>query len=528
MEGRLQDWARIDYTQRLWKKDPTLWSDAPVPELADRLGWLDLPVAMYEQLGTIGHFCQEIRREGFQYAVLLGMGGSSLAPQVFQDTFGNRRRHPELIVLDSTHPDVVLAVEDRIDIAKTLFCVSSKSGTTTETLSFMKYFWGKMKATVAEPGRHFIAITDPGTPLEQLAAERGFRRLFSAPPDVGGRYSALSVFGMVPAALIGVDISRILDGASAMSESAKANPAVVLGAAMGELALCGRDKLTITTAPNLAALPSWIEQLVAESTGKDDTGIVPVVGEPLGPPQVYGSDRFFVHVSAQGGNDQGEELWAALDDAGNPVARISLADKTLMGREFFRWEVAVAAAGSILKIHPFNQPDVQLAKQLAKEAMARNGDHGTGWEGEVETFGAGDTQSLRRRLHKLLASAAQGDYVAIQAYLKPSLETTRDLQGLRLSIRDGYKLATTLGYGPRFLHSTGQLHKGGPNKGIFLQIVDQVREPLPVPETDYTFGSLIRAQAMGDAQALTQRGRRVLRLVLGESGIDDFRGCVDA
>jgi transaldolase/glucose-6-phosphate isomerase len=482
---------------------------------------------MRRQLDTIGRFSRETAKEGYRHAVLLGMGGSSLAPEVFQATFGHRPKCPELIVLDSTHPGAVRSVEDRIDPARTLFIVSSKSGTTTETLSFYKYFWHRVTEAVPEPGRHFIAITDPGTPLEELAGERGFRRVFLAPPDVGGRYSALSVFGLVPAALIGVDIHRVLDGAWAMHESTGAEASVAafaLGAAIGELAREGRDKLTITTSPTLSAFPAWIEQLVAESTGKDGKGIVPVVGEPLGRPNVYGADRFFVHLSTR--EDDGKahrgwrrqtrdgELLVKLEEAGHPVARIGLQDRTLLGQEFFRWEVAVAAAGSVLEIHPFNQPDVQLAKQLAKEAMARRGATSeSGWDDGIETF-AVDDEALRHRLQAVLDSASPGDYVGIQAYLTPSPRTGAALGACRLAIRDRHRLATTLGFGPRFLHSTGQLHKGGANNGIFVQIVDHLGEPLPVPETDYTFGALIRAQAMGDARALRQRGRRVLRVRL--------------
>jgi transaldolase/glucose-6-phosphate isomerase len=414
----------------------------------------------------------------------------------------------------------VLAVESRVDLAKTLFLVSSKSGTTTETNSFFHYFWQRVRETGKQPGPHFVAITDPGTPLEKLAAERSFRWTFSAPVEVGGRYSALSVFGLVPAALIGVDVRRLLEAALTSAESSafcvpEASSAPLrLGAAMGELALAGRDKITFLASPSLEAFPVWAEQLIAESTGKDDKGIVPVADEPLGAPGLYGNDRFFAVLLLEG--DSNTQLAAqakALEAAGHPVAHIRLRQKSDLGQEFFRWEVAVAAAGAVLGIQPFNQPDVQLAKELAKKAMAAGG-HAQAGAG-TDRVHAEDKSNLARAVNQLVASVKPGDYISLQAYLDPTPGASSDLQQIRTKLRDRTKAATTLGFGPRFLHSTGQLHKGGPNTGVFLQIVDEPAEELPVPETNYSFAQLIRAQAEGDYQALKQRGRRVLRVQLG-------------
>jgi transaldolase/glucose-6-phosphate isomerase len=447
------------------------------------------------------------------------MGGSSLAPEVFQRTFGNSSGYPELMVLDSTHPAAVRAVEARLDLARSLFIVSSKSGTTTEMLSFYQYFWRQVAHGTQAPGRQFIAITDPGTPLGALARERAFRRVFLAPPDVGGRYSALTVFGLVPAALIGVDVRGLLDRARRMAEACGSvvasheNPGLSLGAALGQFALAGCDKVTFVVSPSLDALPAWLEQLIAESTGKDGRGIVPVAEEVLAGPEVYSNDRVFVHLrlGGQKQSDANANL-AAAENAGHPVIRIQLAEKLDLGQEFFRWEVAVAAAGAVLGIHPFNQPDVELAKQLARKAMAKKGSE---QKDAAQTISVAQPAELRKAVSSWLGNARPGDYIALQAYLAPSPETTGRLQDLRHRLRERPRLATTLGYGPRFLHSTGQLHKGGQNTGLFLQLVDEPTSDLPVPETDYTFGALIQAQALGDYQALKQRGRRVLRVQLG-------------
>jgi len=520
VEARLGTWTSANFCRRMWSKDPTLWALKPVPELVDRMGWLGLPETMHEQLAELQRFAGQVQMEGIRHLVLLGMGGSSLAPEVFQRTFGNAPGYPTLVILDSTHPAAVRAIEAKVDLRRTLFLVSSKSGTTLEPLSFFRYFWQRASQVVAVPGQHFVAITDRATPLERLAREREFRRVFLAPPDVGGRYSALTVFGLVPAALIGMSIHRLVDQAWTMAESCafcvaeRENPGVVLGAALGELALAGRDKLTVFASPSLAAFPDWLEQLVAESTGKDGKGILPVADEPVGLPSSYGVDRVFAYLQLKGDDASAiDERISALERASHPLVRLRLAEKADLGQEFFRWEVAVAAAGAVLGINPFNQPDVELAKELARKAMApKDAPH----DGAAAQVRIGDRKALSRTLSSWLAGVRPDDYLALQAYLAPTPATQASLQNIRVMLRDRLHLATTLGFGPRFLHSTGQLHKGGANTGRFLQLVDEPARDLAIPETDYTFGALIRAQAVGDYQALRQRDRKVFTVNLGQ------------
>ncbi len=519
VEGRLKSWKMMNFTRRLWAKDPTLWFPRPIPEIIDRLGWLVLPEIMHEKLDDLASFADEVKSDGIFHLVLLGMGGSSMSPGVFHKTFGNKAAYPQLIVLDSTHPSAVRSVENKIDLRKTLFLVSSKSGTTLETLSLFRHFWKQVSQVVDNPGRHFVAITDPRTPLMKLAQERSFRHVFEAPLDVGGRYSALSVFGLVPAALIGMDVHKLLDRAWIASEnSAFCVPedeisGLILGAALGELSKT-RDKLTFLTSPSLSSFPDWIEQLIAESTGKDGKGIIPVVNEPQAPIDAYDQDRVFVYLNLE--EDKGRELEGrinALEAAGHPTIRITLEEIADLGQEIFRWEVAVAAAGTVLGIHPFNQPDVQLTKDFTRNVM-EGGEVNRPNSKEVKTFSTEEHEVLADELKNWIARAKPGDYIALQAYLNPLKEVTAGLQKLRLEFFDRTKVATTLGYGPRFLHSTGQLHKGGPNNGLYLQLVDEPESDLPVPETAYTFGTLIGAQALGDYQALKRLGRRVLRVNL--------------
>jgi transaldolase / glucose-6-phosphate isomerase len=519
VKRRLKEWQDAQFAARLWKKDYTLWSQKPQPELTDRLGWLELPVTMEKRVAELSAFADKAKADGIQHVLLLGMGGSSLAPEVFQQIFGNAPGYPKLHVLDSTHPTAVKAAEARIDLARTLFLVSSKSGTTTETNSFFFYFWDKLKQLKSDPGSHFVAITDPGTPLETLARERNFRATFHAPEDIGGRYSALTVFGLVPAALIGADIGAVLARALRMSEACRPsapssdNPGLILGAALGELTLAKRDKVTFICSPSLAAFPSWAEQLIAESTGKERKGIVPVADENPAAPEKYGNDRFFVYLRLAG--DQNQDLdrqVAALEANGHPALRIDLNDTRDLGQEFFRWEFAVAAAGAVLGIHPFNQPDVQLAKDLAKKAMSKSGAKAGAKVNGEETVGDGD--GLGAAVSTWLGKKKARDYVAVQAYIQPSADNSRELKTICAALQERLGAAVTLGFGPRFLHSTGQLHKGGPNTALVLQIVDQPGENLAVPETNYTFDALIRAQALGDFTALKQRRRRALRVNL--------------
>jgi len=513
VDRRLAEWEAEGIGRRIWDRDPTVWAETDLPELSDRLGWLTLPGEMAAQLEELKGFASTVAEGSMTHVVLAGMGGSSLAPEVFQATLGNAEGYPELIVLDSTHPDAVRSIDDRIDLATTLFVIASKSGTTLETMSFFQYFWARLGAAGLAQGDHFIALTDPGSQLAELAETRRFRRVFETPPEVGGRYSALTAFGLVPAALIGADVDQILASAASVAAACSAatpaaeNPGLVLGAIWGEAALAGRDKVTFVVSPSLTAFPNWLEQLIAESTGKDGTGIVPVAGEDLAPPEGYADDRLFVRYRLAGENGADSEL-AALAKTGHPVVTIELAQLEDLGGEIFRAEFATAAAGAVLGIHPFNQPDVQLAKELARQAMA--GDlNGGAPIGAVSPANANELMTW-------LGSLPVGGYIGLQAYAPMTATTTELLQALRLHLRDATTAATTVGFGPRFLHSTGQLHKGGPSKAILMQLVTEPAEDLPVPETDYAFGNLIAAQAEGDYRALQERGQQVLRVQLGQ------------
>jgi transaldolase/glucose-6-phosphate isomerase len=522
VQRRLSDWQTQQFSSRLWQKDATLWGDPNEPELGNRLGWLDLPKTMEKQVGELRAFADQVKSDGIRHVVVLGMGGSSLAPEVFQQTFGNAAGYPELRVLDSTHPAAIKSLESQIDLARAVFLVSSKSGTTTETNSFFYYFRDKLSAMSGNPGGHFVAITDPGTPLEKLAAEKKFRAVFTAPENVGGRYSALTVFGLVPAALIGIDVGEILARARRMSDACGPavpegnSPGLVLGAALAELTLGKRDKITLLCSPSLEAFPSWLEQLIAESTGKERKGIVPVANETMGAPEKYSSDRTFVYLRLEGDeNHLLDRQIAALQANGHPVIRIDVAEKSDLGQEFFRWEVAVAAAGAALEINPFNQPDVQLAKDLAKQAMEKQAQGRGSAKLRKEEASIADRETFQQSWASWLAKKKTRDYVSVQAYLNPSEVHTLKLKEICASLRDRLGTAVTLGFGPRFLHSTGQLHKGGPNTILVLQIVDQPNDNLHVPETNYTFDALIQAQALGDFTALKQRRRRALRVNLG-------------
>jgi transaldolase/glucose-6-phosphate isomerase len=520
VSARLSQWANDRVSERVWKPDPALWPAAPARDVLERTGWLRLPELMHDELPKLLEFAESVRAEGIRQVVVLGMGGSSLAPDVFRGVLGSRTGYPELLVLDSTHPRAVAALRQQIDPRRTLFLVSSKSGTTTEPLSFHRYFWEQVRAYGVPPGLHFVAVTDPGTPLEQLAEEQHFRAVFRALPTVGGRYSALTMFGLVPAVLIGADVRGMLDQAWTMAEAcapsipAPDSPGLALGALLGEIAVRGRDKLTFYASSTFAPLPAWIEQLVAESTGKIGKGIVPVVDEPLLPPEQYGPDRLFVEIQEVGHEDAAlAGHTARLEALGHPVVRLRLPARTDLGQEFFRWELAVAGAGMILGINPFDQPDVEFAKELARQAMAHPTDPNA--PGGPPTTHGDDVPGLSRAIQGWMGSSRPGDYVGIQAYLPASAETWTLLEDLRLRLLKRLHLATTLGYGPRFLHSTGQLHKGGPNTGLFLQIVDTPVPDLDVPGAGYTFGQLIRAQSVGDYQALEQKQRRLLRVDLG-------------
>jgi glucose-6-phosphate isomerase len=493
---RLAAFDRGDIPRRIWAKDFTVWRGDPT-EITDRLGWLTVHQDMHDRLPELDRFASGCSSDGLTHAVLAGMGGSSLAPEVLRETVGVAPGGLDLVVLDTTHPDQILAVERSLPLDRTLFLVASKSGTTTETLSHFAYFWEKVP-----DGSRFVAITDAGTPLEALASERGFRRTFLNPPDIGGRYSALSYFGLVPGALIGADLDGLLHRAAGMAGAcgpqaqSKDNPGAWLGATMGEAALTGRDKLTLVLDPTVRSFGYWVEQLIAESTGKEGKGIVPVEGEDVGDPDVYGSDRLFVGVGGEGVAKGLEQLRGA----GHPVVHLQLEDPIELGGEFFRWEFATAMAGAVLGIQPFDQPNVQEAKDATRELLAR---------GEHAAAGTDDLELLLRQVRP-------GDYLAIQAYLPRNPVIERRLHQARMRLRDKLKVATTMGFGPRFLHSTGQLHKGGSNTGVFVQVVDPPAEDASIPGQPYSFGDLIAAQALGDLRSLRAHGRRVARVGMAD------------
>ncbi len=527
VEARLLAWREEGAAAKLFGRDHTLWFSEPVPELTDRLGWLDLPETMEERLQEFAGLADAVRSDGIERVVLLGMGGSSLAPEVFAQTFGAAAGFPELRVLDTTHPAAVAARTAELDPERTLFLVASKSGGTVETLSLFRHFW-KVLENLDGRGRRFVAVTDPGSPLEALAAERGFRAVVTAPPDVGGRFSALSPFGLLPAALLGMPVDRLLAfGRRALGAHREYDgPGWELGALLGEAARVGRDKLTFVVSPRIQAFPSWLEQLLAESLGKEEQGVVPVIGEVLQPEGAYTPDRIFVRLRVAGEEDRPtERALDALEAAGHPVVRMELAEPLALGEQVILWEVATALAGSILGVNPFDQPDVQLAKEMAGRAM----EGGPGL-GSPEKVPAGDAPRLDRALGPWLAAAEPHRWVAIQAFLAPSPEVDGALTTLRRAVEDRLGLPVTVGYGPRFLHSTGQLHKGGPPTGLFLQLVDRPEADLPIPETDHTFGRLIAAQADGDAAALARRGRMIVRVDVGgdpPAGIEALASRID-
>jgi glucose-6-phosphate isomerase len=539
---RLKAWDAAKVAARIWEKDGAVWVADPAkaaqtPELTNRLGWLNIGQEMLAEVDNLATFAQEIKEAGFQQVVLLGMGGSSLAPEVFMRTFYTPSQREDggglpLTVLDSTNPVQVAAVATRVaDPAKTLFLVSSKSGGTIETLSAFKYFYQLVSQVKDNPGENFVALTDPGSGLERLAKEKQFRRIFSTPLEVGGRYSALTYFGLIPAALVGVNLPRLLRRANSMAgachNSALHNPGLQLGAVMGELAVAGRDKVTFFVSPKIAAFGIWVEQLIAESTGKLGGGILPVADEAITEPAFYGNDRVFVYLRLAG--DDNVELDGkvnVLAAGGHPVITIQMDELEDLGQEFFRWEMATAAAGAILKINPFDQPNVELAKVKARELMAEFEQRGhlpvvtpTLDYDDIDVYGPAMGESVTECLKAFLSQYRPGDYVAIMAYLPYQPEIEAALNGLRLRLRDGLRAATTVGYGPRFLHSTGQLHKGDGNKGLFIQITHTPATDVEIPGEKYTFAILHAAQAQGDYNALQQNGRRLIRFHI-EQGQD--------
>ena len=520
---------------RIWAHDHRVWKPHP-DEITNRLGWLHTAERMKPELNRIEEFVRQVLDDGYTHALLLGMGGSSLAPEVLRKTFGVKEGYLDLDILDSTDPAAVAFHTKWLNPEQTLFIVSSKSGTTQETLSFFKYFYNLVCDFVGreKAGSHFIAITDPSSRLTEIAERYRFREAFINDPAIGGRYSALSHFGLVPAALAGIDIDRLLDSALAMSGNCElcnstaggSNYGARLGATLGELTNMGRDKVTFIISPRMESFGDWVEQLIAESTGKEGKGILPVVGETLSLPDYYGSDRVFVHISVKGDESNREKV-KKLEDAGHPVVRIPVRDLYDIGGQFFLWEMATAVAGHILKINPFDQPDVEAAKILTRKAVGVYKETGTLPEytpkiadGNIEVYGDFSTGQFDESFRNFMNYSREGTYVAIQAYVQPAEEMDRAIKKLRMKIRDKYMTATTFGYGPRFLHSTGQLHKGDGGNGLFVQVTSEMAEDIPIPDeageekSSITFGTLKDAQALGDWQALTQAGRKVLRFLV--------------
>ena len=502
--------------KRIWRKDASLWKsdDASHKQIRNSLGWLTVPDEMIGVAGELIEFADVIRRRGFKHVMVCGMGGSSLCPEVLARTFGRQNGFPELLVLDSTDPDVIARFRDQIDVDHSLFVIASKSGTTTEPTVFYKYWYDQLSKRREDPGENFIAITDPGSPLVETAGELGFQRTFLNQADIGGRYSALSYFGMTPAALMGIDIRKFLERAKQAEQECSAvmpaasNDALKLGTILGECANAGRDKLTLLLDPKIETLGLWIEQLIAESTGKEGKGILPVAGEPLGQPSSYDDDRVFVAVTVGDVADDTKLQLDRLAGAGHPIIQRTLTDTYDLGAEFFVWEFATACAGWRLGINPFDQPNVQEAKDATRELLSEFTK--TGKLPDEENPAAAD-DAVRSQLHAIKPH----DYVAFLNYIEETPETDRAFQELRTAVRDRTKCATTVGYGPRFLHSTGQLHKGGPGSGVFIQISADDKVDFPVPGEPYSFSILKQAQALGDFRALASRGRRVIRVDLG-------------
>jgi transaldolase/glucose-6-phosphate isomerase len=521
----VEDWNANDKVNRLWAKDPSLWTNSGEEKW---LGWLDVVDEQVDAAAELQAFASEVKARGFESVLLLGMGGSSLCPEVLKMTFGKKAGYPELHVLDSTDPAQVKAFEDKVDLAKTLFIVSSKSGSTLEPNIFKQYFFDKVK----DPSQ-FVAITDPGSNLEKAAQADGFWKIFPGVASIGGRYSALSNFGMVPAAAMGLDVARLLHEAQIMVGQCHAeagrNAGVALGLMLGAACNAGRDKLTIVASPSIFDVGAWLEQLIAESTGKLGKGIIPVDREPLGPPHIYGKDRVFVYLRLEGGEERSHEVGiAALESAGFPVIKITLPDAYHVAGEFFRWEIATAVAGSVIGINPFDQPDVEASKIETRKLTSEFERTGALPAETEEVLRIGDP-ALLEQLRALLGSLQPGDYFAVLGYVPMNDSSEVALQSIRSMVRDSKKVATCMGFGPRFLHSTGQAYKGGPTSGVFLQITCDDSADLAVPGSSYTFGVVKAAQARGDLEVLKSRGRRTLLVHLGPDvrlGLMKVRGAV--
>ncbi len=539
VKATLEDWKANDKVQRLWAHDASLWTNA---DEGKWLGWLGIVEEQLAKRKSFQQIAEEIRTAGFTHAVLLGMGGSSLCVEVLELTFGKIPGYPKISTLDSTDPAQIKAVESKLDLAKSVFIVSSKSGSTLEPNIFKQYFYERVKQVVgaAEAGKHFIAVTDPGSNMQKVAEASGFRHVFFGLPSIGGRYSALSDFGAIPGAIQGIDVGKLFDRTEKMVRACGAavpadqNPGVILGAALGTLAKGGRDKVTIFASPGISDLGAWLEQLLAESTGKEGHGIIPVDREHIGPPSVYGNDRLFVYVRLETAPDAKQDAAvAALEAAGQPVIRIAVPEIYDLGQEFFRWDIATAVAGSVIGINAFNQPDVEESKietRKLTDAYEKSGslpaESPVLQDSGIKLFtdeknaaalkqAAGNDATLAGYLRAHLDRLRAGDYFAVLGYIQMNDAHESALQAIRHAVRDKRHVATCLGFGPRFLHSTGQAYKGGPNSGVFLQITCDDAADLPVPGQKYTFGIVKAAQARGDFQVLAERNRRALRVHLG-------------
>ncbi|MDD4004296.1 MAG: hypothetical protein PHW69_03725 [Elusimicrobiaceae bacterium] len=514
----LRTLEQSNFAARLWKKDATLWLNRPDEETKNRMGWLTVPGFMLQNSAELETFAADAAKE-FKFAVVLGMGGSSLAPEVFARVFPVKKGYPRLLVLDSTNPAWVEEIRKTVDLGKTLFIYSSKSGGTVEPNSFYRYFRAELEKITRTPGKHFVAITDKGSGLETLAKEQGFRKIFINPSDIGGRFSALSYFGLVPAALMGIDVRKLLERAARAGENCrrtelKTNDGVLLGAALGQCALSGADKLTVITGPELETFGLWIEQLTGESTGKNGKGIVPVAGEKPLKKLNYGNDRLFVGIGLEA-----ESVLEKLEKAGHYTAALSLEDIYDLGAQFMLWEVATAAAGAVMGINPYDQPNVQEAKSMAQKVLSAFDPKARPAPVKTPRFSASQayadkTVTAANWAATLCGSVKMGDYIGILAYTPGGTKEEASLKKLRALLVETTGCATLFGYGPRYLHSTGQLHKGGANNAIFLMITCDPRRDLPVPGQKFSFDGLCSAQAEGDFKALEAKGRRVIRVHL--------------
>jgi transaldolase / glucose-6-phosphate isomerase len=538
----LEDWKTSNKVRRLWQRDASVWTGADEDKW---LGWLTIVDEQLAHIDALKNIAADIRNAKFKHALLLGMGGSSLCPEVLRLTFGKIKGYPELHVLDSTDPAQIKAIEKKVDLKSTICIVSSKSGSTLEPNIYKQYFFEQVKKKVGEKevGNRFIAITDPGSKMQTVAENDKFRKIFFGDPSIGGRYSALSNFGMVPGSIMGIDIPKFLKITAEMVKAcgadtaADANPGVILGAILGAGAVNGRDKTTIIASPGIYDLGAWLEQLLAESTGKIGKGIIPIDRETLAKPAVYGNDRVFAYLRLETKPSKAQDAAvAALEKAGHPVVRISIPNIYNLGQEFFRWEIATAVAGSIIGINAFNQPDVEASKIETKKLTSEYEEKGKlppespFFEGNGIKLYADDKNAAALKGGSTLTDVLQahlgrihdGDYFGVLGYITMNDANEKAMQQMRLAVRDKKKVATVLGFGPRFLHSTGQAYKGGPNSGVFLQITCDDAVDLPVPGQKYTFGVVKAAQARGDFAVLAERGRRALRVHLGKNVAKDL------